>query len=306
VKQSHSILSLNNLVRKFNIILILIFVISGTRISFSQSKPFEISLSTSKTEYFEGEKVYVIVKYKNTGSNTDSIADETLYHTPDKLKLIATGGETAEQFSPIRSQVENTYWVLKPGKSTTLKYYIGDFFYYPNDPLYHMGDEYFLRIGNYKIYFGNLSTEFSISHPSGKEEAAYEKMSEARNILTVDINNKGYDTTAVLQKSDVFNYVYTKYPESVYAEDAFMSHFNYYILVQEMDSLTFATANGFIERFPNNEKLDYVLLKMSKYLYSGLGQDAATKFLLRIAKRYQGINAGIYANTLIISEKYKK
>jgi len=306
VKQSHSILSLNNLVREFNIILILVFVISCTRISFAQSKPFEISLSTSKTEYFDGEKVYVIVKYKNTGSNTDSIADETLYHTPDKLKLIATGGETAEQFSPVRSYVETTYMILQPGKSTTLKYYLGDIFYFPNDPLYHLGDEYFLRIGNYKIYFGNVSTEFSITHPSGKEEAAYEKMSEARSILTVSINNKGYDTTVVLQKANVFNYVYTKYPESVYAEDAFIGYFNDYMLVQEMDSLTFATANGFISRFPNNEKLDYVLLKMSKYLYSVAGEDAATKFLLRIAKRYQGINAGIVANALIISEKYKK
>jgi len=281
-------------------------VISCTRISFAQSKPFEISLSTSKTEYFEGEKVYVIVKYKNTGNAIDSIADETLFHTSDKLKLIATGGETAEQFSPVRSYVENTYWILKPGKSTTVKYYLGDIFYYPNDPLYHMGDEYFLRVGNYKIYFGNISTEFSVSHPSGKEEAAYEKMSEARNILAVNIDNKGYDTTAVIQKADVFNYVYYKYPESVYAEDAFIGYFNNYMTVQKMDSLTFATANGFIDRFPNNEKLDYILLKMSKYLYSGSGEDAATKFLLRIAKRYQGINAGIVANALIISEKYKK
>ncbi len=274
-------------------------------ISYSHNSSIRFSLSTDKSYYYETENIKLFVTMMNAGKSIDSINESEFILLEKKIWVENENGVYASRIElPDPDYVNFIFRKFKPGEAYVIPIPLDYVLGYGNFKQYKIGDKYFFPEGEYTVGYYKVKVNFKVIHPTGADEEALGKMIKAYGISIYGDN--GYYSDSISKKAEIFFDVYKNYPGGIYEQQAFLEYFDNFVKIHDIDSSAFQVFNDFINRFPDNEKAEQVLFYMSRSLYRRSNNDAVVEYLNGLKKRYPLKNAGIVANALIISEKYKK
>lgn len=274
-------------------------------ITFSSVSDIRISIATDKSEYFVGEDIFLFVKFKNTGSKDDSIAEDKA-NLPMHVSASNERGEDPQRFSFTACYFEQPFIKLKPHDSMIVTVPILSYMGYGKLNNAPFGENYFFPPGIYRLYYSGSFVDIRINEPHGIDSVVSNMLIYARNIPTYVMNlDPHYQKDSVIKKINLFKEIYDSYPESPYSQKAFSLYFHYYWeLNYSVDNYTFEYCKNFIYSEPNSHYVGQILHYMCRGLKNRESDESVTVFLRQIIEEFPNTNLSNFAQELTISKSY--
>jgi hypothetical protein len=160
---------------KINIPLFLLIFFLCTSEAYSHNTSIKISLSLSKSEYYEGESIVLFVIFKNTGSMVDSVDLWALFNLDRQVSIKNEMEEFAKQMEWILVEPDvlflgkDEYKTLKSGEYTIQKLNVNTFLGYGIPAMFHIGVLLYFPEGKYTVSCLGKSLDFDVLHTDGYE-----------------------------------------------------------------------------------------------------------------------------------------
>jgi hypothetical protein len=293
------------LARIFLLVLLALSVINCNKNKPNKIDNLEFTLTTDKEKYFEGEPVWVNVKVRNIGNNTEKL--EFWYDLINRsLELENPGGKITDNKYGVFVERLDTYRYLKPDSELTLDLEIQSNFGDGTGKTPGFENRYFIK-GEHKVRFMNKSIydadpiEFTVNEAPEEEKRVYDEFCS----ICAMAKNKSSEEMLDIHYNFAVNHKNSRYFElAVYSMLVNQSSFK-----MNMEQLNFCM--WYIDNYYNSNYVKYAISEVIRVSYNLKGgKQGALDFLNGVIQKHPNTRASQIAlehlNDPVIQESYLK
>lgn len=276
----------------FLLIFLTFILIPNKLLSFKGIDSFEYSITSTKDYFIEGEDIWIEVKIKNEGANIDSIIFDSEDYVEKQLVIFDTQ-KTKLAFENESDNIKPELIYLQPNESTVFYINLSQPFGSRRGLSASLIPEYLNGI--YTISYNRNAivldeTIIEVRKPSHNESNELQELKDIYKMPPRDKENR-------LKKLQAFKNFLTKYPNSIYWEQAF---YEYALLQYASDTYlnneeALLESLIFLRNYPNSfyintilqyglkaaklsgddtKEKEFLIIPMTTYKYTRAGQEA--------------------------------